>query len=102
VYDDNGEPAVGAVLATGGIAMLGWGMHVREAEPPVYRRTSREVRRVRVRIFYAVGDTTRFWLSAGYLEWSRVEWMRLWLRAMMNRGRRIPRMHVVDRQGQRR
>lgn len=97
VFDKDGEPVVGVVLATGGIAMLMWADQVRKAEMPVYRRLGRELRRVRVRIFHAVGEAGRFWLSAGYLEWSRLEWIALWFRAMRGARERIPRMHVVKK-----
>lgn len=82
VIDDDG-PVMGVVLARGiaAAALFAGGLTISKARLPEYRRIGKEWRRVRVRVFHALGDESRFWTSGGYYTWSRLEWMALWCRA---------------------
>lgn len=98
VMGAGGEPVIGSVLAHGKMmtAMLTLGLTPSKAIEPVYRRTRAPRHGVRVRLWHPFADA-KFWISGGYYEWTRLEWIRLWFRAMVGKGRRIPRMIIVQR-----
>jgi hypothetical protein len=100
VLGREGEPVIGAVLARGAMVTVLFGTQKppEDGARPVYKRVGTELRRVRVRGFFPFVNGG-MWVSPGMFEWTRAEWIALWLRTLKHKitNPRIPRATVVQR-----
>jgi hypothetical protein len=101
-FGDKVGPLSRRMIARGraaGLMFFGTNPPVPSSDQTRYERVPSPFYRVRVRPFLpsSTSGLPLLWLSAGYIEWTRLEWIALWFRAWRGMRHRIPQARTVQR-----